>query len=86
MAPLTAVLASESDPEVKQMAAFALGLIGQASAADALVAALADADPLIQGRAAEALGLIGHKPAAAAIGDDDVGARQRRRARWRLAG
>ena len=68
VAPLSALLASESDPEVKQMAAFALGLIGRASAADALVAALADPDPLIQGRAAEALGLIAHKPATAAIG------------------
>ena len=68
VAPLSAMLTSEADPEVKQMAAFALGLIGLPSAADALVAALADPDPLIQGRAAEALGLIGHKPAAAAIG------------------
>ena len=50
------------------MAAFAMGLIGDAAAAPALTAALADADPLIQGRAAEALGLIAHKPAAPAIG------------------
>ena len=53
------VLASDADPEVRQMAAFALGLIGDAAAADALTAALADPDPLVQGRAAEALGLIG---------------------------
>ena len=41
------------DPEVRQMAAFALGLIGDAGAADALTTALADPDPLVQGRAAE---------------------------------
>lgn len=68
VAPLTAVLAADADPEVRQMAAFALGLIGDASAADALVAALGDVEPVVQGRAAEALGLIGHKPAADAIG------------------
>ncbi len=49
------------------MAAFSLGQIGQASAAEALMTALADADPLVQGRAAEALGAIAHKPAAAPI-------------------
>ncbi|MCC7178708.1 MAG: HEAT repeat domain-containing protein [Acidobacteria bacterium] len=65
--PLTAMLASESDPEVRQMAAFALGLIGGADAAPALVTALATPDPLLQGRAAEALGMIGHKPAAPEI-------------------
>jgi cyclophilin family peptidyl-prolyl cis-trans isomerase/HEAT repeat protein len=65
--PLSAVLAADSDPEVRQMAAFAMGLIGDVSAAEALVKALTDADPLVQGRAAEALGLIGHKPGAEAI-------------------
>ena len=39
----------------------------EASAADALGAALTDPDPLVQGRAAEGLGLIGHKPAAERI-------------------
>jgi cyclophilin family peptidyl-prolyl cis-trans isomerase/HEAT repeat protein len=68
IAPLTALLASEADSEVRQMAAFALGLIGRPAAADALIAALADPDSLVQGRAAEGLGLIAHKPAAAAIG------------------
>ena len=42
------------------MAAFALGLIGDAAAVEPLVAALADADARVQGRAAEGLGLIGH--------------------------
>jgi cyclophilin family peptidyl-prolyl cis-trans isomerase/HEAT repeat protein len=65
---LTGVLQNDADHEVRQMAAFAMGLIGDASAAEALMAALADSDPLIQGRAAEALGLIAHKPAAAPIG------------------
>ncbi len=68
VAPLTAVLAADADPEVRQMAAFGLGLIADASAAVALAEALGDAEPLVQGRAAEALGLIGHKPAAEAIG------------------
>ena len=39
------------------MAAFALGLIGDAVAAPALIAALADASPIVRGRAAEALGI-----------------------------
>ena len=47
------------------MAAFAMGLIGDAAAAPALTAALTDPDPLIQGRAAEALGLIAHKAGGA---------------------
>ena len=64
---LIAQLESDKDPEVRQMAAFALGLVGDASAAPTLTNALADTDPTIQGRAAEALGLIGHKPAATAI-------------------
>ena len=50
------LLATEPDPEVRQMAAFAMGLIGDAAARAALTTALADPDPLIQGRAAEALG------------------------------
>ncbi len=68
IAGLTTLLQTDQDPEVRQMAAFAMGLIGDASAAPALGAALADSDPTIQGRAAEALGLIGHQPAAAPIG------------------
>ncbi len=65
---LTTLLSSDRDPEVVQMGAFALGLIGDASAGDALVRALADPNPLIHGRAAEALGLIGQKASAPAIG------------------
>jgi cyclophilin family peptidyl-prolyl cis-trans isomerase/HEAT repeat protein len=65
---LTTTLQGETDPEVRQMAAFALGLIGDAAAAPALMTALTDPDPLIQGRAAEALGMIAHKPAAQPIG------------------
>jgi HEAT repeat protein/cyclophilin family peptidyl-prolyl cis-trans isomerase len=67
VAGLAPVLQSDGDPEVRQMAAFAMGLIGDASAAPALLAAINDPDPLIQGRAAEALGLIGHKPAVQPI-------------------
>ena len=65
--PLSTLLSSDADSEVRQMAAFALGLIGDASATPALLAALADADPLVQGRAAEGLGLIAHQPGADAI-------------------
>jgi cyclophilin family peptidyl-prolyl cis-trans isomerase/HEAT repeat protein len=67
VAPLAAMLPTEPDPEVRQMVAFALGLIGDPGAAAALTTALSDPNPLIQGRAAEALGLIGHKDAAPAI-------------------
>lgn len=67
VAPLTSLLQSDPDSEVRHMAAFALGLIGDASGAPVLMTALADADLMLQARAAEALGLIAHKPAAAAI-------------------
>ncbi len=50
------------------MAAFALGLIGDGSAREPLVGALADPSPLVQGSAAEALGLIGDAAAADAVG------------------
>ncbi len=65
---LTTALQSDGDPEVRQMAAFAMGLIGDAAAAPVLITALSDPDPMIQGRAAEALGQIAHKAAAAPIG------------------
>ena len=61
------MLQTDADPEVRQMAAFALGLIGDASAAEPLRGALADPLPLIAGRAAEALGLIGDAASAPAI-------------------
>jgi HEAT repeat protein len=61
---LLPLLAKDPEPEVRQMAAFALGLIGDESGSVPLVAALGDPEPLVQGRAAEALGLIGHKAAA----------------------
>ncbi len=67
VAPLSALLAKDSEPEVRAMAAFALGLIGEAAAAPALIAALGDADARVQGRAAEGLGLIGHRAAADTI-------------------
>ncbi len=65
---LSGMLATEVDPEVRQMAAFALGLIGDAGAVEALTAALAVPDALLQGRAAQALGRIGDKASADAIG------------------
>ena len=67
VAPLIPLLHTDTDVDVRQMAAFAMGLIGDATAADALLTALNDADGMTQGRAAEALGLIAHKPAAPAV-------------------
>lgn len=64
---LTTLLQSEPDPEVRQMAVFAIGLIGDESGAAPLLTALTDPDAMIQARAAEALGLIAHKPAAQPI-------------------
>src|SRR5439155_21578475 len=51
-----------------QMAAFALGLLGDTRARDPLITALGDPSALVQGSAAEALGLIGDPAAADAVG------------------
>ena len=67
--PLAQRLASDDEVEVRQMAAFALGLIGHASARTPLLAALKDASPMVQGRAAEALGMIGDRADAAAVSE-----------------
>jgi cyclophilin family peptidyl-prolyl cis-trans isomerase/HEAT repeat protein len=56
---LVKLLQSDSDVEVRQMSAFALGLIGDQTAVEPLRIAVGDASPLVAGRAAEALGLIG---------------------------
>ena len=50
------------------MAAFGLGLIGDAGAVDVLVGALDDPAPPVQGRAAQALARLGADSAAPAIG------------------
>ena len=68
VAPLTPLLASDPEPDVRAMAAFALGLIGDAAARPTLIKALADADPAVQGRAAEALGMLADRSDAAAVG------------------
>jgi len=67
---LISVLRSDSDPEVRQMAAFALGLTGDKSqpVIDALRQALSESSPLVTGRAAEALGVIGDTASAPDIG------------------
>jgi cyclophilin family peptidyl-prolyl cis-trans isomerase/HEAT repeat protein len=64
---LVPLLTGDDEPEVRQMAAFAMGLIGGPDVEAPLTAALGDADPMVQGRAAEALGLSAHKAAAASI-------------------
>jgi cyclophilin family peptidyl-prolyl cis-trans isomerase/HEAT repeat protein len=73
--PLVRVLAGDRDPEVRQMAAFALGLMGNIAAIDPLRAALRDTSEPVRGRAAEALGLIGDiasAPAIAAMAADEL--------------
>jgi cyclophilin family peptidyl-prolyl cis-trans isomerase/HEAT repeat protein len=60
-------LLKDSEPEVRQMAAFALGLIHDPQAREPLVAALDDPAAVGKGSAAEALGLIGDASAAPAI-------------------
>src|SRR5207244_7203771 len=64
--PLVSLLA-DGDPEVRQMAAFAL-LLGDRRAREPLVRALSDPSPMMKGSAAEALALIGDPAAAAPIG------------------
>jgi cyclophilin family peptidyl-prolyl cis-trans isomerase/HEAT repeat protein len=64
-----AALAAESDPEVRQMIAFALGVVHDRSAVNPLRTALHDASPLVQGRAAEALSLLGDTASATPIGE-----------------
>ena len=68
VAPLVTLLTTEQDPEVRQMAAFALGLLRDKSARDPLLKALTDPSPLVQGSAAQALGLIGDASDADAVG------------------
>jgi cyclophilin family peptidyl-prolyl cis-trans isomerase len=65
--PLARVLAGDQEVEVRQMAAFALGLIADPSARPALLAALKDTEPIVAGRAAEALGQIGDRRDAEAV-------------------
>jgi cyclophilin family peptidyl-prolyl cis-trans isomerase/HEAT repeat protein len=60
-------LMNDSDAEVRQIAAFALGLIGDRSAGDRLAGALQDQDAVVRGRAAEALGRIGDASRARAV-------------------
>jgi cyclophilin family peptidyl-prolyl cis-trans isomerase/HEAT repeat protein len=86
--PLIRSLGGDEEPEVRQMAAFALGLLGDRSAVPELRVALGDPSPQVQGRAAEALGVLGDTASSrdiaglvaaagrsdevAAIGPDDV--------------
>ncbi len=55
---------NDSEPEIRQMAAFALGLIADPEAIPRLGAALRDPDATVRGRAAQALGAIGEASAA----------------------
>lgn len=76
-----AVAASESDPEVRGVAAFALGRIGLASSVPALIAIMAERDdPSVTIAAASALGAIGDRrafePLLALLDDDESRVRQ----------
>ena len=66
--PALQALLADADAEVRQMAAFGLGLLADKSAVPALTTALKDPDHRVRGRAAEALGLIGDTGSAAAVG------------------
>ncbi len=62
-------LLADPQVEVRQGAAFGLGLLGDKAAVPSLVNAVSnDPSPLVRGRAAEALGLIGDASAAPPIG------------------
>jgi cyclophilin family peptidyl-prolyl cis-trans isomerase/HEAT repeat protein len=65
---LVRLLQTDANVEVRQMAAFGLGLIGDQSAVEPLRAAVADPVALVAGRAAEALGLLNDSASAPAIG------------------
>jgi cyclophilin family peptidyl-prolyl cis-trans isomerase/HEAT repeat protein len=73
MEPLMRVLGGDPDPAVRQAAAFGLGLLRDAAAADALRRALGDPDALVQGRAAEALSLLDYGTASSAQAAADIG-------------
>jgi cyclophilin family peptidyl-prolyl cis-trans isomerase/HEAT repeat protein len=61
-------LLTDTDPDVRQMAAFALGLLADKSSVPPLLTALQqDTDARVRGRAAEALGLIGDASSAGAV-------------------
>jgi HEAT repeat protein len=64
--PLAALL-TDPEPDVRLMAVFALGLIGDRSARPALTPMLMDRDAMVQGRAAEALANIGDRSDAGII-------------------
>ena len=63
--------------KIRQMAAFALGLIGDTAAVEPLKLALTDPSLIVAGRAAEALGLIGD----ALVSCSGWSARERKRRR-----
>jgi cyclophilin family peptidyl-prolyl cis-trans isomerase/HEAT repeat protein len=65
--PLIAALAGDEEPEVRQIAAFGLGLLHDQSAVPELRVALGDPSALVQGRAAEALGVLGDTASSQAI-------------------
>src|SRR5207245_399744 len=65
LVPTLIDLMNDPEPEVRQMAAFALGLIGDKGAVERLVASLGDSEAVVRARCAEALGRIGEPRAAA---------------------
>jgi HEAT repeat protein len=67
------VLQADTDAEVRASVAYALGLIGDQRAVDALIATLDDADERMRDHAAEALAYLNHErailPLITALGD-----------------
>src|SRR4029450_13816790 len=60
-------LMNDGEVEIRQMAAFALGLVGDAQGIERLVASLKDTEAIVRARSAEALGRIGDARAAAPV-------------------
>ena len=65
--PTLSELMNDPEAEIRQMSAFAMGLIGDRSAVDRLTASLKDSDATVRARVAEALGHIGDARAAADV-------------------
>lgn len=64
---LAVLLRDDPEPAVRRDAAYALGLIGDATAVEPVLAALGDEAPMVRGMAAEALAYIGDPSAMGAL-------------------
>jgi HEAT repeat protein len=69
LAMLTGLVSAGTEPDVRILAAAALGESGNAAAMEALSALLRDVDPNVAAAAAEALGVLGEPAAIEALGE-----------------